>query len=33
LLWLSLSSDQALRQDLVAETKLLTWSYLQQYLD
>ncbi|MEM6520231.1 MAG: TetR/AcrR family transcriptional regulator, partial [Cyanobacteria bacterium P01_C01_bin.70] len=28
LLWLSLSSDQALRQDLVAETKLLTWSYL-----
>ncbi|MEM9769802.1 MAG: TetR/AcrR family transcriptional regulator [Cyanobacteria bacterium P01_D01_bin.71] len=33
LLWLSLSSDQALRQDLVAETKLLTWSYLQHYLD
>ncbi|MDB9528489.1 TetR/AcrR family transcriptional regulator [Oscillatoria sp. CS-180] len=33
LLWLSLSSDQALRQDLVTETKLLTWSYLQQYLD
>lgn len=33
LLWLSLSGDQTLRQDLVAETKLLTWSYLQQYLD
>ncbi|MBE9067644.1 TetR/AcrR family transcriptional regulator [Leptolyngbya cf. ectocarpi LEGE 11479] len=33
LLWLSLISDQALRQDLVAETKLLTWSYLHQYLD
>ncbi|NEQ48170.1 MAG: TetR/AcrR family transcriptional regulator [Leptolyngbya sp. SIOISBB] len=33
LLWLSLSSDQELRQDLVAETKLLTWSYLQQCLD
>ena len=33
LLWLSLSGDRAFRQDLVAETKLLTWSYLQQYLD
>ncbi|MEM9009496.1 MAG: TetR/AcrR family transcriptional regulator [Cyanobacteria bacterium P01_F01_bin.86] len=32
LLWLSLSGDQSFRQDLVAETKLLTLSYLQQYL-
>ncbi|MEO0409849.1 MAG: TetR/AcrR family transcriptional regulator, partial [Cyanobacteria bacterium P01_A01_bin.135] len=33
LLWLSLSGDQAFRQELVAETKLLILSYLQQYLD
>ncbi len=33
LLWLSLSGDQEFRQDLVVETKLLTLSYLQQYLD
>lgn len=33
LLWLSLSGDQEFRQELVAETKLLTLSYLQQYLD
>ena len=33
LLWLSLSGDQGLRQELVAETKLLTLSYLQQYLN
>ena len=32
LLWLSLSGDQEFRQELVAETKLLTLSYLQQYL-
>ncbi|MEO0537818.1 MAG: TetR/AcrR family transcriptional regulator [Cyanobacteria bacterium P01_A01_bin.123] len=32
LLWLSLSGDQGFRQELVAETKLLTLSYLQQYL-
>lgn len=32
LLWLSLSGDQGFRQDLVAETKLLILSYLQQYL-
>ena len=30
LLWLSLSGDQGFRQELVAETKLLTLSYLQQ---
>ena len=33
LLWLSLSGDHGFRQELVAETKLLTLSYLQQYLD
>ncbi|MEM1240519.1 MAG: TetR/AcrR family transcriptional regulator [Cyanobacteria bacterium P01_H01_bin.26] len=33
LLWLSLSGDQTFRQELVAETKLLTLSYLQQYLN
>ena len=33
LLWLSLGGDQLFRQELVAETKLLTLSYLQQYLD
>ncbi|NEZ56344.1 TetR/AcrR family transcriptional regulator [Adonisia turfae] len=33
LLWISLSGDQEFRQELVAETKLLTLSYLQQYLD
>ena len=33
LLWLSLSGDQGFRQELVTETKLLTLSYLQQYLD
>lgn len=33
LLWLSLSGDQKFRQELVAETKLLTLSYLQQYLN
>ena len=33
LLWLSLSGDQGFRQELVAETKLLTLSYLQQYLN
>jgi len=33
LLWLSTSGDQGFRQELVAETKLLTLSYLQQYLD
>lgn len=32
LLWLSLSRDQEFRQELVAETKLLALSYLQQYL-
>jgi AcrR family transcriptional regulator len=32
LLWLSLSRDREFRQDLVAETKLLALSYLQQYL-
>ena len=32
LLWLSLGGDPEFRQDLVAETKLLTLSYLQQYL-
>ncbi|MGD1941263.1 MAG: TetR/AcrR family transcriptional regulator [Leptolyngbyaceae cyanobacterium] len=32
LLWLSLGGDSEFRQDLVAETKLLTLSYLQQYL-
>ncbi|MGD1855531.1 MAG: TetR/AcrR family transcriptional regulator [Leptolyngbyaceae cyanobacterium] len=32
LLWLSLSGDHRFRQELVAETKLLTLSYLQQYL-
>ncbi|MEM1281059.1 MAG: TetR/AcrR family transcriptional regulator [Cyanobacteria bacterium P01_H01_bin.152] len=32
LLWLSLSGDAQFRQELVAETKLLTLSYLQQYL-
>lgn len=32
LLWLSLSRDQEFRQELVVETKLLTLSYLQQYL-
>ncbi|MEO1094068.1 MAG: TetR/AcrR family transcriptional regulator [Cyanobacteria bacterium J06638_28] len=32
LLWLSLSGDQQFRQELVTETKLLTLSYLQQYL-
>ncbi|MDY6940163.1 MAG: TetR/AcrR family transcriptional regulator [Cyanobacteriota bacterium] len=33
LLWLSLSGDREFRQELIAETKLLTLSYLQQYLD
>jgi AcrR family transcriptional regulator len=33
LLWLSLSRDWEFRQELVAETKLLTLSYLQQYLN
>ena len=33
LLWLSLSGDQNFRQELVTETKLLTLSYLQQYLN
>ncbi|MEM8809380.1 MAG: TetR/AcrR family transcriptional regulator [Cyanobacteria bacterium P01_G01_bin.38] len=33
LLWLSLSRDQAFRQELVAETKLLILSYLKQYLN
>ena len=33
LLWLSLSGNQEFRQELVAETKLLTLSYLQQYLN
>ncbi len=33
LLWLSLSGNQRFRQELVAETKLLILSYLQQYLD
>jgi len=32
LLWLSLSRNQEFRQELVAETKLLVLSYLQQYL-
>ncbi|MEO1180392.1 MAG: TetR/AcrR family transcriptional regulator [Cyanobacteria bacterium J06636_28] len=32
LLWLSLSGEPEFRQELVAETKLLTLSYLQQYL-
>ncbi|NER78577.1 MAG: TetR/AcrR family transcriptional regulator [Leptolyngbya sp. SIO1D8] len=32
LLWLSLNGDQAFRQEIVAETKLLILSYLQQYL-
>lgn len=32
LLWLSLSQDQPFRQQLVAETKRLTLSYLQSYL-
>jgi AcrR family transcriptional regulator len=32
LLWLSLSRDREFRQELVAETKLLALSYLQQYL-
>ncbi len=32
LLWLSLSRDPEFRQELVAETKLLVLSYLQQYL-
>ncbi|NEQ99658.1 MAG: TetR/AcrR family transcriptional regulator [Cyanothece sp. SIO2G6] len=32
LLWLSLSGDQEFRQELVAETKLMILSYLQQYL-
>ena len=32
LLWLSLSGDQDFRKELVAETKLLILSYLQQYL-
>ncbi len=33
LLWLSLSGEPEFRQELVAETKLLTLSYLQQYLN
>ncbi|MEO1295349.1 MAG: TetR/AcrR family transcriptional regulator [Cyanobacteria bacterium J06636_16] len=33
LLWLSLSGDQEFRQELVSETRLLIWSYLQQYLN
>jgi AcrR family transcriptional regulator len=32
LLWLSLRRDREFRQELVAETKLLALSYLQQYL-
>jgi AcrR family transcriptional regulator len=32
LLWLSLSRDREFRQELVAETKLLSLIYLQQYL-
>lgn len=33
LLWFSLSQDQVFRKELVAETKLLILSYLQQYLN
>lgn len=33
LLWFSLSRDQEFRKELVAETKLLILSYLQQYLN